>query len=155
MSISLILPMDRTLLGATTPSQSWPGNNGKELVLYIPQRFKTGVSTSDGFVSNPGHSSGGFYPSEETQSVYFMALEDWACVYSSEGLYSNSHTSKIRYKRMLQQYTRDSMNNSLYSFNSSRPVAIPRLKSPVWFTILVFTCSLANWSVFQDEQTTR
>ena len=37
MSNSSIWPIDRTLSGATTPGQSWPGSNGNEGVLRIPQ----------------------------------------------------------------------------------------------------------------------
>ena len=36
MSNSSFLPIDRTLLGATTPGQSGSGNDGNEGVLYIP-----------------------------------------------------------------------------------------------------------------------
>ena len=35
MSNSSIWPIDRTLIGATTPGQSGPGNDGNEGVLYI------------------------------------------------------------------------------------------------------------------------
>ena len=34
---SYILPIDRTLSGATTPGQSEPGGYGNEYVLRIPQ----------------------------------------------------------------------------------------------------------------------
>ena len=37
MQNSFIWPIDRTLPGATTPSQSGPESNGNEEVLYIPQ----------------------------------------------------------------------------------------------------------------------
>ena len=40
--------MDRTLLGATTPGQSWPGSDGKEEVLGILQSSSiTEASPSD------------------------------------------------------------------------------------------------------------
>ena len=35
--------MDGTQTGATTPSQSEPGSNGNEEVLYIPQISRTRV----------------------------------------------------------------------------------------------------------------
>ena len=43
--------MDRTLSGATTSSQSEPGNNGNEGVLFIPQIAKASTSPPDGFMS--------------------------------------------------------------------------------------------------------
>ena len=36
MQFSSIWPIDRTLLGATTPGQSEPGSDGNEGVLRIP-----------------------------------------------------------------------------------------------------------------------
>ena len=37
MSNGSILPIDRILSGATTPGQRWPGSDGNEEVLHIPQ----------------------------------------------------------------------------------------------------------------------
>ena len=37
MSNSSIQPIDRTLSGATTQGQSWPGSDGNEGVRWIPQ----------------------------------------------------------------------------------------------------------------------
>ena len=54
MSNSSIWPIDRTLSGATTLDQCWPGSNGNERVLHIP-----GVSLSDCLVLYPGHLLGG------------------------------------------------------------------------------------------------
>ena len=77
--ISSIWPIDRTLSGATTPSQSWPGSNGNEGVLCIPQSSSiTGTSPSDCLVSYTGHSLVGSYPSAEKQSVYSTAPANWA-----------------------------------------------------------------------------
>ena len=75
-----IWPIDRTLSGATTPSQSGPGSVGNEGVLRIPPNFSiTGTSPSDCLVSYPGNSlDGGSYPSAEIQSVYSTASADWA-----------------------------------------------------------------------------
>ena len=51
------LPIDRTLSGAVTPGQSWPGSDGIKGVLCIPQSSSiTGATPSDCFVSYPGHS---------------------------------------------------------------------------------------------------
>ena len=47
-----------TLTGATTSDQSERGSNGDEMVCRIPQSSTTGVSSSDSFVSYPGHSLG-------------------------------------------------------------------------------------------------
>ena len=51
------------LSGTTTPGQSWPGSNGNEGVLRIPQSFNiTGNSSSDCLVSYPGNLLGGVLP---------------------------------------------------------------------------------------------
>ena len=42
-----IWPIDWTLTGTTTPSQSGPGCNSSERVLHIPQNSETGASSSD------------------------------------------------------------------------------------------------------------
>ena len=66
-----ILPIDRVLSGATSPSLSEPGSDGNKGVLCIPQSSSiTGTSPSDCFVSYPGHSLWESYPSAERQSVY-------------------------------------------------------------------------------------
>ena len=70
-----IRPTDWTLTGTTTPIESGPWFNGKEGVLHIHQRFRTGASPSDGFVSYPGFSlvwSGESQPSVEVQSASFL-----------------------------------------------------------------------------------
>ena len=52
MQFSSIWPIDRTLSGATIPSQSGPESGGHEGVLRIPQRFNiTGTSPSDRLIS--------------------------------------------------------------------------------------------------------
>ena len=51
MSNSSFWPIDRTLSGATTPSQSGPGSHGNEGILRIPQSYSiTETSPSDSFV---------------------------------------------------------------------------------------------------------
>ena len=50
MSNSSIWPIDRTLAGASTPSQKGSGNEGNEGVLLIPQSFIAGVSPSERLV---------------------------------------------------------------------------------------------------------
>ena len=46
--LSSILPIHRTLLGATTPGQSGPGSDGNEEVLHTPQSSSnSGTSPSD------------------------------------------------------------------------------------------------------------
>ena len=57
MSNSSIWPINRTLSGTTTPSQSGPGSDGNEGVHHIPQSSNiTGASPSDCSMSYPGHS---------------------------------------------------------------------------------------------------
>ena len=48
--------IDETLTGITSLCQSEPGSNSNERVLHIFQKFKTGASPSDCFVSYPGYS---------------------------------------------------------------------------------------------------
>ncbi len=56
-------PVNRTLLGASTPGQSEPGNDGNKGVLRIPQSSSiAGTSPSDCLVSYPGHLLGGVLP---------------------------------------------------------------------------------------------
>ena len=79
MSNSSIWPLDRTLSSATTFSQSEPGSNSNEGVLYIPKCFSfTGASPSDCLVSYPQHLLGEFYPSVQMQSVYSATLANSA-----------------------------------------------------------------------------
>ena len=86
---SSIWPIDRTQSGATTPGQSWPGGNGNEGVLRIPQSSSiTRASPSYSFVSyevlnsaalaywTAGHPLGESYPSGEMLSVYSVVLVD-------------------------------------------------------------------------------
>ena len=58
-----------TVLRATPPSQSGPGSNGNEKVLYIPQISKAEASQSDILMSYAGHSLGGGYLSVEMQPI--------------------------------------------------------------------------------------
>ena len=81
MQFSSIWPIDRTLSGATAPGQSWPGSDGNERVLRIPQSSSiTETSTSDCLVSYQDTCCGGgeSYPSAEKQLVYSTAIDDWA-----------------------------------------------------------------------------
>ena len=57
LQFSSIWPIDRTLLGATNPGQSGPGNDGNEGVLCNRESSSiTEASPSDCLVSYPGHS---------------------------------------------------------------------------------------------------
>ena len=73
-----IWPIDKTLLGSTTPSESGPGSDGNEGVLCIPQSFRIIRATlSDCLESYLGYSLvEGSYPSAEKQSVYSTAPAD-------------------------------------------------------------------------------
>ena len=63
MQFSSIEPIARALSGATNPGQSGPGTNGNEGVLRIPPNSCiTGTSSSDCWVSYPGHSLRGLTP---------------------------------------------------------------------------------------------
>ena len=57
---SSVCPIDMTLSDGTTPGQRGPGNDVNEGVLRIPPSWSISeTSTSDCFVSYPGHSLGG------------------------------------------------------------------------------------------------
>ena len=83
-SISSILPIDRTLSGATTPRQSGPGSDGNEGVLPIPQRSSiTGTSLSGCLVSYIQDTRcGRSYPSAEKQLVYSTTPANWVIALS-------------------------------------------------------------------------
>ena len=54
MHFSSISPIDRTLLGVTTPGQSGPGSNSNDEVLHIPQSSSImGTSPLDCLMSYP------------------------------------------------------------------------------------------------------
>ena len=75
---SSIWPIDKTLSGATTPSQSGPGSNGNKGVLCIPQSSSiTEASPSDCLVSYPGHLLGESYSSAEMQLMYSAPSDVW------------------------------------------------------------------------------
>ena len=59
MTNSSIWAKGRTLSDATTPGYSWPGSDGSDGVLSIPQiPSSTKTSSSDCLVSYVGHSLG-------------------------------------------------------------------------------------------------
>ena len=76
---SSIWPADKTLLGATTPSQNGSWSNGNKGVFCIPQSSCiTGTSPSDCLVSYPGYSLDKFYLFTMKLLVYSAAPADWA-----------------------------------------------------------------------------
>ena len=77
---SSIWPINRTLLAATTPGQSEPGNDGNEGVLHIPQSSSiTGASPLDCFGSYQDTCWESITPlPAEMQSVYSTFPADWA-----------------------------------------------------------------------------
>ena len=90
---SSIYPIDRTLLGATTPTQNGPGSDGNEGVLRIPQSFSiTGTSPSDCLVSYSGQLLGGAsYPFAEVQSVYYPVQADSSTVTEERSEYIHAY----------------------------------------------------------------
>ena len=95
--------MGRTFSGVTTPDQSWPGSNGNEGVLQIPQSSSiTEASPSDciisrtlvrrilpltidavGVFSRRGHSLEESCPSVENLLVYSAASANWTTRWGS------------------------------------------------------------------------
>ena len=74
MPKSFIWPIVRAVSGATTLSQSRPGSDGKDRLLYIPKSASiTGTSPSYCLISYSGHSLGESYPSAEMQSDVFCS----------------------------------------------------------------------------------
>ena len=61
--LNSIWPIDRTLSGVTTPSQSGPWDDcNKGLLRILPKSSITGTSPSDSLVSYLGHTLGKSYP---------------------------------------------------------------------------------------------
>ena len=79
--------MDKTLSGATIPSQSKPGSNGNEGAPLIRQTSRSEAPPSDCLVSYTGHSLRRYCPSAEMPSVYPTALSRLSCVYSNTRIY--------------------------------------------------------------------
>ena len=74
-----IWPIDKTLSGATTLSQSGPGSNGYEKEFHFPQTFETGASPSDGLCQIQDTIWGrDLTPLQRLQSVYSTAPVEWA-----------------------------------------------------------------------------
>ena len=119
----LFNPKIRPLSGATTPGQSGPGSDGNEGVLCIPQSSSIiGTLPSDCLVSYPGHSLvGGAYPSEEKQSVYSIALVDWATQQMKiEQIFNTStRTHQISLKKLI---SRKAKTNPTKTRNSHRSI---------------------------------
>ena len=91
--------IDRTQLGAITPSQSGPRSNGNEEVLRIPQSSScTRASPSGCLMSYLGHSLRESYSSAEMQSVY-SAAPSWLG-YWERGI----HFTPLTIKRHLQRF---------------------------------------------------
>ena len=137
MSNSSIWPIDRTLPGAITPSQSGPESNGNEGVLRIHESSSTvGGSTTDCLLSYAGQSWGrGSYPCAEMQSVYFTAPADWTinqlinqsnryCKFASEW------TLKWWQWRMAQ--SAGGLGNAEYSFIANTPWSTYLIGSFLW-----------------------
>ena len=96
VQFSSICPIDRTLLGATTPGQSRLGNADNEGVLCISKSSSiTGTSLSDCLVSYPGHSLEESYPSIDKQSVYSTAPADWTM--NNDGCFIKITGEKAKY----------------------------------------------------------
>ena len=110
----IVWPIDGTLSGTTTSSQSGPGSNGNEGGLHISQSD----SPSDSLVSFSGHSLGVSYPSTEMQLLYSTAPVDWAgcvcvCVYVER-----ERTRKKERKRQTDRQTwqNSKIDRSIYLF---------------------------------------
>ena len=79
VQFSCIWLIDRTPSVTTTPDQDWPGSDGNDGLLCIPQIFSiTEISPSDCTMSYKGHSLRGSYPSAKKHSVYLTLPTDWA-----------------------------------------------------------------------------
>ena len=75
------LAMNKILSNATDPSQSGPGSNGNERILFIFKISKAGAFISVGLMSYPGKTlGGGSYTSSQMVLKYSTAQADWAKV---------------------------------------------------------------------------
>ena len=72
MSNSSIQPLDRTLSGATTPSQNGSGNDDNEGVFRIPESSNITEASPSFLVSYPGHSLGGVLTPLQRCSRYIL-----------------------------------------------------------------------------------
>ena len=78
MSKSYILPIDRTLSGATTPGQSGPGSGSNEGVLFVPQSSSiTEASPSDGSVSYKNTRWGSLTLCRDAVGVFCSSSQLW------------------------------------------------------------------------------
>ena len=76
---SYILPIGRTLSGATTSGSSGLGSDNSKGVRHIPQiSIITEALPLDYSVTYTGNSLEESYPSAEMQFVYFAAPADWS-----------------------------------------------------------------------------
>ena len=73
----ILVPYIRPLSGATSPSQSVLGSDGKETVLHIPISSKTKALPLYCLMAYTKKLLWGSYPSAKTQSLYSTALHDW------------------------------------------------------------------------------
>ena len=95
---SSIWPIDRTLSGATTLSQSGTGSDGNKGILLIPQSSSiTDASPSDCLVLYPEHSMRESYPFAEMQSVYSRSLADWARTWKGPIYESNRNVRHLNW----------------------------------------------------------
>ena len=72
MPNSSICLIDRTLSGATTPSQSGPGSDGYEAPALLEPQHQIFL------ISYPALSLGESYPSADMQSVHSTTPANWA-----------------------------------------------------------------------------
>ena len=98
-----VWPIDRTLSGATTPGQNWPGSDGNKGVQHISQSSGiTEALPSDCLVSYPGHSWGwgsalaDKAPVREIWSAYSYEIQIiWKQIYLTPDRYTTSGSEWI------------------------------------------------------------
>ena len=125
MQFISILPIDRTLSGATIPSQSGPGSNGNEWVLRIPQSPSIrGTSPSDCLVSYQDTRLGSPTPPQRCSRCILQPLltgQLYICVECDKNYYEwhfkldrKTHLGTQRFQERLQQ---NSISRSQFSTN--------------------------------------
>ena len=100
MSNTSIWLRDRTLSGATIPSQSGPGRNGNEGLLHISQSSKPGTLPSDCLMTYPGDLMGEPHPRADMHLEYSIAPSDLA---SFRKGWINTHNRKIKNNKYRQK----------------------------------------------------
>ena len=111
---SSIWPIDGTLSGLTTLSQSGPESNSNEEVLQISQSSRTWASPSDGLVSDPRHSSRGDHTSLPRYSWHILQLQPTELFLISWSEFKSECEHWYGYKTFHKSYLFELLSSTTY-----------------------------------------